>query len=240
MWLTHSMVLLDVCIRWLDQSRPIGTRLLRILNLGRRWVGLPGTPPASLGTWPRLVRLTARTASASVWAFQVELGFACFVSTRHFWQLFKALVMFGSTVRLLPSDPYADRLKWSGCHFLCPHPPPAPSHLLILHPLNMPFIILITTVTFPLPLPPQNQSSILWTLCPRDWLSCTALDVSVWQFDRIWKSKIVITSTSLCCTHLRLNSKDEQLSDILKQSRKKTSFGVSTYLGNFHIMHQCS
>ena len=171
MWLTHSMVLLDVCIRWLDQSRPIGTRLLRILNLGRRWVGLPGTPPASLGTWPRLVRLTARTASASVWAFQVELGFACFVSTRHFWQLFKALVMFGSRVRLLPSDPDADRLKWSGCHFLCPHPPPAPSHLLILHPLSMSSIILITTVTFPLPLPPQNQSSILWTLCPRGWLN---------------------------------------------------------------------
>ena len=127
MWLTHSMLLFDVCIRWLDQSRPIGTRLLRILNLGRRWVGLPGTPPASLGTRPRLVRLTACTAlwprwSASVWAFQVELGFACFVSTCHYWQLFKALVMFGSKVRLRPPDPDADRLKWSGCHFLCPLP----------------------------------------------------------------------------------------------------------------------
>ena len=130
MWLTHSMVLLDVCIRWLDQSRPIGTRLLRILNLGRRWVGLPGTLPASLGTRPRLVRLTARAALRPRWSasvFQVELGFACCVGTCHYWQLFKALVMFGSRVRLRPPDLAADRLKWSGCHFLCPHLPLPPA-----------------------------------------------------------------------------------------------------------------
>ena len=148
-------------------------------------------------------------------------GLCLFCQHSSFLTTYKALVMFGSRVRLLPSDPDADRLKWSGCHFLCPHPPPAPSHLLILHPLSMPFIILITTVTFPLPLSPQNQSSILWTLCPRGWLSCAALDVSVWQFDRICKSKISTTSTSFCCYHLWLNPKDEQLFDILKHSKKK-------------------
>ena len=236
MWLTHSMVLLDVCIRWLDQSRPIGTRLLRILNLGRRWVGLPGTPPASLGTRPRLVRLTARAALRPRWSasvFQVELGFACCVGTCHYWQLFKALVMFGSRVRLLPPDPDADRLKWSGCHFLCPLPfTHSSSSQYALHNIDH-------TVTSPFPLSPQNQSSILWTLCPRGWLSWAALDVSVWQFDRICKSKIVATLTSLFCTRLRLNSKVEQLSDILKHS-KKTSLGVSTNWGNFHILHQCS